>query len=1153
MSFVHLHVHTVYSLLDGMTQIKDLVKKVKADSQPAVAITDHGVAFGAVKLFDACKAEGIKPIIGCEFYEAPKERVLKQKVEGEKDYYHLVLLVKNEVGYKNYCKLVTRSNTEGFYYKPRIDRELLKEFHEGLICLSACVAGRIPQDILKGDLKKAEEDIEWYKDVFGDDFYLEIQNHGLKEEALVAQELVSMGSRLGVKLVCTNDCHYLNTEDGEAHDWLMCMQTKKTIKDTSRMQYIGDYSVKTEKEMRKLFPSLPEVFDNTAEIADKCSFEFKYAKSPSDYRMPKVHIPEEYGNDYFGYMEHLAREGLERRYPIPHAERKEAEKRLEYELGVIKSMGFAEYFLDILKTINYSRSQGWLVGCGRGSGAGSILNYCLEITDIDPLKYNLLFSRFLNPERVSMPDIDTDFDPSHKEEIILSEALSNGWDKFCKIQTLSGLHAKGIIRDCARVAGYPPEVGNKLAKMIPKKQQDDKEEMTLTRAYDLNPEIEEYLSTDESIRKLWVMASKLEGCKKASSSHACGHIAVPVPCEELFPCRVDSKDDRYLVCEYDMTEAEHLGNLKKDLLMLRNLTIIDQANKSIKKRYNIDIPLWDETILNDAKALELFANGDTDGIFQFESDGMKKFMKELKPDKFEEVIAGSALYRPGPMDYIPNYIAGKKNPASVTYLVPELKPILENTYGVITYQEQVMQIVQALAGFSQGEADVVRKGMGKKKADIIEAEGKKFIYGDERFAGCIKNGIPEETAKNIWEQMADFGKYAFNKSHACCYAAIAMQTAYLKAHYPTEFMAGLLTSVIDEKPEVKAKYIYNCMQRGVVIRKPDINKSTTTFTPNDDGSITFGLSAIRYVGSVICDFIVREREENGPFRGIEDFLERVPAANKRVVEYLVKAGAFDGFARSRKGMLEYLDNHKADKKGIAGQISLFEFGLEAERSAIADVKEMPKRELLVAEKDAVGYYISGHPTMEYMPCLGKAFRSVAELLPNDDEDEAEEAVVSDGDSVHLLVCAEKVKQLFTKKGDKMAVLKLEDGTADVRAVCFPSAYEKYGSLLTDGSVLVVDGKISEDDEGEAQVIIDTVTPVDKAPRKVYIQIADESAVADIDDAVALACDENAVDCVTLYIRATQTIKQYPFKVSRARLMHGLEHAIPKEDIVIKIQ
>lgn len=699
-NFVHLHVHSDNSVLDSMLDIKEYVTKVKNMGMTAAALTDHGTCAGIVSFYDECKKQGIKPIVGCEVYEAPESRFDKQLSAESERYYHLILLVKNDQGYKNLCKLVTRSNTDGFYYKPRIDFDLLSEFHDGLICLSACLAGRIPTAIVNHDYETASKHVERYKALFGDDFYLEVQNHGIKDEAIVRDYMPLLAHKHNVKMVATNDCHYLNSDDAEAHEWMLCIQTKKTINDRDRMRYQGDYSVKSEEEMRRLFPEIPEAITNTMEIAEKCNFDFHYG----DYRMPNVAIPEEWGTDYFGYMESEAWKGFETRYPEGNPEREQARKDLDYELSVIKQMGFAEYFLDTRKTIKWARDHHILVGPGRGSAAGSRMCYCLGITDIDPIPYNLLFSRFLNPERISMPDIDVDYDFSHKNEILESEAISNGKDKFAKIQTFTTMQAKAVVKDAARVAGQSVEVGNKFAKFI-----GDKE--NLQTVYDRDPDLQAFVNESEINQKIWEIALKLEGKKKAESTHACGHIPTPVPCENLFPCSVD-KESGYLVCQYDMTQAEHLGNLKKDLLMLRNLTIIDIAQKAVKKKYGIDIPLWTNEILNDKETLAMLATGDTNGVFQLESDGMKKVVKELKPDCFEDIIALVALYRPGPMEMIPTYIENKHDPSKITYLTPELEPILKATNAIFIYQEQIMQTVMSLAGFSMGRADVVRKAMG---------------------------------------------------------------------------------------------------------------------------------------------------------------------------------------------------------------------------------------------------------------------------------------------------------------------------------------------------------------------------------------------------------------------------------------------------------
>lgn len=1099
-NFAHLHVHSQYSLLDGMGKIPDIVKKVKDSGMTACAITDHGVGYGLPEFYNCCKENGIKPILGCEVYEAPESRLDKKGTNEEKNYYHLILLVKNEIGYKNLCILISRSNTEGFYYKPRIDHELLEQYHEGLVCLSACVAGRIPQLILNGKKDKVKEIALWYKNLFGDDYYLEIQNHGLKEEAVVSYELIKMSKELNIKLVCTNDSHYVNSEDAEAHDWLLCMQTGKKVNDENRMRYYGDYSLKTEEEMRKLFPGVPEAFDNTVEIADKCNFDFEFG----NYRMPAVHIPVEYGNDYFEYLKNEAFKGMEERYPIGNSERKEAEQKLEYELGVVKQMGFAEYFLDTRKTILWARKNHILVGPGRGSAAGSVMCYCLKITDIDPIKYSLLFERFLNPERISMPDIDVDYDYSHKEEVVASEAESNGKDKFAKIQTFGTMKAKGVIRDTMRIAGYEPSYINMVAKKIP-----GDLGMTLTKAMEINPELKEIVNSDETMKKVWDIALKLEGTKKSSSTHACGHIPTPVPCEQLFPVSVD-KETGYLICQYNMADAEHLGNLKKDLLMLRNLTVIDHAHKEIKKKYGIEIPLWTDEILNDKEALAMIAEGDTKGVFQLESDGMRNFMKELKPDCFEDIIAGVSLYRPGPMDYIPAYIKGKHDPSSITYLTPELESILSPTYGVIVYQEEVMQIVQKLACFSMGRADLVRKAMGKKKQDIMDAERPHFVYGDEDLAikGCVRNGIKEDIANKIYDQMIDFAKYAFNKSHAAAYAAISMQTAYLKCHYPLEFMAGLLTSVMESQTKL-VSYINDCKKRGIKVLPPDINNSETYFSICGD-SLRYGLLAIKGVGKVVLENIIAERNVNGIYKDISDLVVRNKELDKRAAEALIKAGALDFAGLSRRAMLlgitGLIENCRKERKSqIAGQMTLLDMFADGSdekeklKDNIPDMKEFPKDEILKMEKESTGLYISGHPLDEYRNYLEKNTTNTAldfireHTEETGDDMETNETVpstvnISDGQRVKIGGIITEYKKIFTKKDSKpMALLKVEDMYGTISCVVFPKAFAKYENMLGEDKKIVITGNGNVEDEKDASVIVETVLDLDSLPKKIWVQ------------------------------------------------------------------
>lgn len=1077
--FVHLHVHSDFSLLDGMGKIEDIVKKVKACGMTACAITDHGTGAGLPKFYSACKDAGIKPILGCEMYIAPGSRFEKTQKAGERMYYHLVLLVKNKQGYKNLCYLISRSNTEGFYNKPRIDFELLAGHHEGLVCLSACVAGEVQQYILKKDIAKALEAVRRYKELFGEDYYLEIQNHGLEDESIVAKELMDISKALSVKIVCTNDCHYVDSDDAEAHEWLLCLQTNKTLGDKERMVYSGDYSVKSEEEMRRLFPGHPEVFDNTVEIAWKCNFEFEYG----NYRMPKVSIPAIYGKDYFAYLSDEAWKGIEHRYAKENPDRKEAEQRLKYELEVVRQMGFAEYFLDTRKTILWAREHDILVGPGRGSAAGSVMCYCLQITDIDPIKYNLLFERFLNPERVSMPDIDVDYDNAYKDAVVASEAESNGMDCFAKIQTFTTMLPKGVLRDCARVAGYSASVGAALSKMIP-----DELGVTLKKAWEKNPEIRAFVSSDPGYVKLWKISEKLEGVKKVSSTHACGHIPTPVPCEELFPVSVD-KDTGYLICQYDMVEAEHLGNLKKDLLMVETLTVINVAHKLIQQRYDVEIPLWTDLIVNDKQALELISLGETDGVFQMESAGMKEFLRKLRPDCFEDVIAGVSLYRPGPMDFIPQYIEGKRNPGTISYVAPQLEEILAPTYGVIVYQEQVMQITQKLAGFTMGHADVVRKAMGKKKQSIMDAEEPLFI------AGCMENGISDRTASGLWDIMKEFAKYAFNKSHAACYAAIAMQTAYLKCHYPLEFMVGLLSSAADN-PKKLPVYVNSCRKAGIHILPPDLNHSESGFTIQD-GCIRYGLQAVKKAGAAI-NAILNERAFGGPFAGLSDLALRVPILNKGAVESFIKAGALDFCGQTRRTLLANVNNvikgaRKDAKKQTEGQISMF---LGPEGNSLEDffefLPEYDPRQLLQYEKEATGIYISGHPLDGYSDFIKKHANMEAVLLSRQDSDSLKDVADApqNGQDVIIAGIVLEVKVIYTKKSNRaMAFLEMEDVTGGFSCVIFPDVYDQYKTVLVENKRLLVTGHISREEDKDSAILADSIIDMDKVQRKVWVQFS----------------------------------------------------------------
>lgn len=1089
MSFTHLHVHTENSLLDGLGTVEAYAKRAKELGMTALAITDHGVGYGLVDFYNACKKEGIKPILGCEVYVAPSDMKVKAEVDGER-YYHLILLVKDKEGYKNLCYLITHSNVDGFYYKPRIDFNLLKEHHDGLVCLSACIKGEVSRNILKGNITAAEETIDKYRDLFGEDYYLEIQNHGLRDEGVAYNEIIRLARKKGLPLVCTNDCHYVKSEDSEVHDWLLCINMKKHITDIDHPHYEGDYSLLSEEEMRNLFPGVPEAYDTTEEIANKCNFEFEFAHTPEDYRMPKVIIPEEYGTDYMGYLTVIAHEGLEKRYPLGHAYREKAKEQMEYELQIIKNMGFAEYFLDTRKTIIWAKSHGIYVGPGRGSGAGSVVNYCIEITDIEPLRYGLLFERFLNPERISMPDIDVDYQTTHKDDVVKSEAESNGYDCFSKIQTFQTLSAKAVIKDCVRVQGLPPYIGDSFSKKIP-----DAPKIKLKDAYEMNPEIAEYIAEND-LNKVWEIALKLEGTKKAPGTHACGHIPTPVPCDQLFPCSVD-KASGMLVCQYNMVEAEHLGNLKKDLLMLRNLDVIGFAIDSAKKSRNIDIPLWTDEILNDKETLAMIARGETSGVFQLESAGMTSFMKDLKPDCFEDVIAGISLYRPGPMDFIPAYVKGKREPNSISYLTPMLEPILRPTYGVIVYQEQVMQIVRDLGGFSMGRADLVRKAMGKKKMDIMQAERENFVHGNEELGicGCVKNGIPENIANEIYDQMTDFAKYAFNKSHAAAYAAISMMTAYLKCHYPVEYMAGLLSSVIGKYAKT-ASYINECKVQGIEILPPDVNYSETGFSI-ENGAIRFGLEAIKSVGGGVASEIVVNR--GNKYDSFTTLIKKNPTISAKVIEQLAFAGALTtltgaprrAIIMSAKKVVDSVRNEQ--KSAVDGQMSLFSDLKEEsmDKDLFPNVDEFNKEDLLVHEKEVLGVYLSGHPLDDYRDILTRKCTVGASAFEYDIDEDGNPIIsdaISEGQKVVFggIVTAER--QIVTKKKDLMAFMNIEGLDGTISCVVFPRAFASYRNIISqpDAKILVT-GTVSMRDDKEPSIIVDEVIDLTEMESTLWVR------------------------------------------------------------------
>ena len=1020
MSFVHLHVHTEYSLLDGSNKIKEYVARVKELGMDSAAITDHGVMYGVIDFYRAARAQGIKPILGCEVYVAPNSRFDREVTGGDDRYYHLVLLAENNEGYANLMKIVSKGFVEGYYYRPRVDKELLRQYHDGIIALSACLAGEVQRYIVKGLYDEAKKTALEYRDIFGEDnYFLELQDHGLPDQALVNQQLLKMSEETGIELVVTNDVHYTYAEDAVPHDILLCIQTGKKLTDENRMRYEGgQYYVKSPEEMEKLFPYALQALDNTQRIADRCNVEIEFGVT----KLPKYDVPEGYTS--WEYLQKLCREGLERRYGEPTQELKD---RLTYELDTIKNMGYVDYFLIVWDFIKYAKDHGIAVGPGRGSAAGSIVSYCLGITTIDPIRYQLLFERFLNPERVSMPDIDVDFCFERRQEVIDYVVRKYGKDRVVQIVTFGTLAARGVLRDVGRVMDLPYAFVDSIAKMIPQELN-----ITIDKALKENPELRRTYETDEQVKTLIDMGKRLEGLPRHSSMHAAGVVISQKSVDEYVP--LSRAADGTITTQFTMTTLEELGLLKMDFLGLRTLTVIQNAvNMVRRKRPDLDMEKID---YNDQKVMDYIGTGKTDGIFQLESAGMKSFMKELKPHSLEDIIAGISLYRPGPMDFIPQYIKGKNDASSITYDCPQLKPILEPTYGCIVYQEQVMQIVRDLAGYTLGRSDLLRRAMSKKKGDVMQKERQIFVYGDEAndVPGCIKNGIDEKTANKIYDEMIDFAKYAFNKSHAAAYAVVAYQTAWLKYYYPVEFMAALMTSVI-ENPSKVAEYIYACRQMNIQILPPDINKGEADFSV-DGGNIRYGLAAIKSIGRPVVQAVTEERDAFGPFKTLEDFITRMSAKdvlNKRTIENLIKAGALDTLGGTRKQFMsiyiQIVDHVNQEKKySMSGQMSLFDLVGEEQKSEfqirMPDVGEYAKENLLAFEKEVLGIYISGHPLEEYEEKWRKMIS--ATTLDFQPDEESGRSKVHDGarEIIGGMITDKTVKH--TKTNQMMAFVTVED-------------------------------------------------------------------------------------------------------------------------------
>jgi len=1126
MSFAHLHVHTEYSLLDGSNKIKECIARVKELGMDSVAITDHGVMFGVIDFYRAAKAEGIKPILGCEVYVAPGSRFDKEAAgSGDDRYYHLVLLAENDTGYHNLMKIVSKGFTEGYYYKPRVDMEVLREFHEGLIALSACLAGEVQRNILRNMYEEGKEAALRYQEIFGEgNFFLELQDHGMQEQKLVDQSLLRMSRETGIELVATNDVHYTYAEDEKPHDMLLCIQTGKKLSDENRMRYEGgQYFIKSEDEMRKLFPYALEALENTQKIADRCNVEIEFGVT----KLPKYEVPEGYTS--WEYLNHLCYEGLKMRYTdVDEA----LTQRLEYELSVIKSMGYVDYFLIVWDFIRYAKDHGIMVGPGRGSAAGSIVAYCLEITSIDPIRYQLLFERFLNPERVSMPDIDVDFCFERRQEVINYVVEKYGTDRVVQIVTFGTMAAKGVIRDVGRVMDLPYAFVDGIAKMIPRGQ--NNQPVSLERALEMNPDFRKLYQEDEQVHELIDMSRRLEGLPRHTSMHAAGVVISQASIDEYVPLSLGS--DGSVVTQFTMTTLEELGLLKMDFLGLRTLTVIQDAARLAGESTGAVIDM-EQIDYNDKNVLDSIGTGRTDGIFQLESGGMKGFMKELKPQNLEDVIAGISLYRPGPMDFIPQYIKGKNNPETITYDCPQLEPILAPTYGCIVYQEQVMQIVRDLAGYTLGRSDLLRRAMSKKKGDVMQKERQSFVYGnaDEGVPGCIANGIPEATANKIYDEMIDFAKYAFNKSHAAAYAVVAYQTAWLKQYHPVEFMAALMTSVIDVPSKV-AEYIYTCRQMGINILSPDINKGVGNFSV-DGGNIRYGLTAIKSIGRPVIAAIVEEREARGEFKNLKDFIERLSGKdiNKRTIENFIKSGAFDSLGGTRKQFMviyvQIMDQVNREKKySMTGQMSLFDMVADDQKAEfdvpLPDVGEYEKETKFAFEKEVLGVYLSGHPMEEYEEKWRKNItRTTLDFQLDEDTGRTK---VHDGarETVGGMITAKTIK--YTKQNKVMAFVTLEDLAGSVEVVVFPRDYEKNQQYLDEEGKVFIRGRVSEEDEAASKLICEKVIPFEQTKRELWLQYPDKDTyLRQEGELLGLLADSDGQDSVVIYCRKEKAIKRLP--------------------------
>ena len=1149
MAFTHLHVHTEYSLLDGSCKIKELTARAKELGMDSMAVTDHGVMYGVIDFYKAAKEAGIKPILGCEVYVAPNSRFDRETVSGEDRYYHLVLLAENNQGYENLMKIVSKGFVDGFYYKPRVDYEVLAKYHQGVIALSACLAGEVQRYLTRGMYEEAVRAAGRYVDIFGkDNFFLELQDHGLPDQKLVNQGLMRMSRETGLELVATNDIHYTFAEDEKAHDILLCIQTGKKVEDEDRMRYEGgQYYCKSEEEMKALFPYAPQALENTHKIAGRCNVEIEFGVT----KLPRYEVPE--GFDSWSYLNHLCREGFKTRYPEDDGT---LSSRLDYELDTIRTMGYVDYFLIVWDFINYARSQGIMVGPGRGSAAGSVVSYTLGITNIDPVRYNLLFERFLNPERVSMPDIDIDFCYERRQEVIDYVVRKYGKDQVVQIVTFGTLAAKGVVRDVGRVLGLPYSMCDTIAKMIP-----NDLGMTLDKALVMNPDLKKAYNEDQQVRNLIDMSKRLEGLPRHTSMHAAGVVIGSRSIDEFVP--LSRASDGTITTQFTMTTIEELGLLKMDFLGLRTLTVIQNAVRLAEKDYGISIDI-DHIDFDDKQVLESIGTGRTEGVFQLESAGMKSFMKELKAENLEDIIAGISLYRPGPMDFIPRYLKGKNDKESITYECPQLEHILSPTYGCIVYQEQVMQIVRDLAGYTMGRSDLVRRAMSKKKTSVMEKERHNFVYGNEEegVKGCVKNGIDEKTANHIYDEMIDFAKYAFNKSHAAAYAVVSYQTAYLKYYYPREFMAALMTSVMDNVGKF-SEYILTCRRMmGIPVLPPDINEGESGFSVSGE-AIRYGLSAIKSVGKPVVDVILAERGKGGPFRSMEDFVGRMSMkeVNKRTLENFIKSGALDTLPGTRRQKMAVaptmLEEKARERKSMfEGQLSLFDIAGEEARNefqiTFPDVGEYSKEELLAFEKEILGVYISGHPLDDYEEAWRRNITATSADFMVDEE--TEKAGVQDGSRVVIggMVAGKTVKT--TRTNQLMAFITLEDLMGSVEVIVFPKDYEGNRELFTEDAKLFIRGRVSIGDDPVGKLVCEQVVPFEDTPKELWVQFADKEAYQESEQKLlSLLKSSEGKDRVVIYLQKERAKKMLPPSWNvhvTDQLLQGLQHELGEKNVKV---